>query len=83
MKINNIIGIIETFAAVPSLKKVHITEDGRHYFNENDAKHANGVTTKVEDGEAKHTANKVVYKSFAPDAKELTDAYKAATEPAK
>jgi hypothetical protein len=83
MKINNIIGIMETMAAVATIEKVHITEDGRHYFNENDAKHANGVTEKREKGKVTYTPNKVSYKSYARDAKELSDAYKAALEPAK
>ena len=62
---------------------MHIITDGRHFFNENDAKHANGVEEKREKGKVTHIANKVEFKSFAADAKELTDAYKAATEPAK
>jgi hypothetical protein len=67
-------GINETFAQVPSLKKVHILEDGRHYFNEAHAKAANGYTTeKGEDGQIKQVANKVKYTSLAPDAKELVE----------
>jgi hypothetical protein len=70
-KINDLQGIRDTFAALPKLEKVHILEDGRHYFDENHAKEANGFTAKVEDKKTKRTPNKVSYKSYPKDAKEL------------
>lgn len=74
MKINDIKGINETFTQVPSLKKVHILEDGRHFFNEKHAKTANGYKEeKDEEGKVKQVPNEVKYKSLAPDAKELKE----------
>jgi hypothetical protein len=70
-KINDLQGIRDTFAALPSLEKVHITEDGRHFFNEQHAKEANGFTSKTEEKKVKRTPNKVTYKSYPRDAKEL------------
>ena len=67
MKINNKTAINETFAAVPTLKKVHITANGEHYFNEGHAKYAEGK----KDEEGKPTAN--TFKSLAPDAAELKE----------
>jgi hypothetical protein len=71
IKINHLAGIIETFEARPDLKKVHILADGRHFFNENHAKEANGYTVETKDGKSKNVLNKVEYKSYAPDAAEL------------
>ena len=82
MKINNITGIMETFAALPSLEKVHITEDGRHFFNEEHAKSANGYDEEKKDKKITYKAKKSPYKTFARDAKELTDAAKAAADKA-
>ncbi len=70
-KINNLEGIKATFEAKPDLKKVHILADGRHFFNEQHAKEANGYTEKSKDNKAERTLNKVEYKTFAPDAAEL------------
>jgi hypothetical protein len=70
-KINDLEGIRATFAAVPSLEKVHITEDGRHFFNEQHAKEANGYTSKVENKKTVNTPNKVKYSTFDRNAKEL------------
>lgn len=74
MKINDIKGINQTFAELPQLKKVHVLEDGRHFFNEQHAKEANGFTeSKGEDGKVTKTAKEVKYKSLAPGAKELEE----------
>jgi hypothetical protein len=87
MKNSNILGIMATFAAMATLEKVHILADGRHYFNEEAAKYANGTEEKTTGtGAAKKTtvvAKKVEYKSYARDSKELAEAAKAAEEPAK
>jgi hypothetical protein len=70
-KINDLQGIRDTFDAVPSLQKVHITEDGRHFFTEQHAKEANGYDSKVEGKKTVRTAKTVKYKSFDKGAKEL------------
>jgi hypothetical protein len=72
-KINDKAGIRETFAALPDLKKVHILEDGRHFFDEAHAKSANGFTRKVEGKKETVTPKEVKYKSYGPDASELQD----------
>jgi hypothetical protein len=71
-KINNLAGIRETMAAVPSLTKVHITEDGRHYFDEGHAKAANGYDeAKDKQNKLQRTPKKVSYKTYEAGAKEL------------
>jgi hypothetical protein len=77
-KINNLTGIVETFAARPDLEKVHIMADGRHFFNEQYAKEANGYKSETKEGKLKITLNKVEYKSYGPDATELKTAAPAA-----
>jgi hypothetical protein len=79
MKINDIKGINETFEQVPSLEKVHILEDGRHFFNEEHAKSANGSeTSKGKDGKLVSKLKAVKYKTLEKGAKELTETPAAA-----
>jgi hypothetical protein len=82
MKNSNILGIMATLAAVSTIEKVHILTDGRHYFNEDAAKYANGTEEKTTGtGAAKKTVlspKKVDYKTYARDSKELAEAAAAA-----
>ena len=79
MKINNINGINETFAQVPSLEKVYILEDGRHFFNEEHAKSANGSeTSKGKDGKLVSKLKTVKYTALEKGAKELKETPAAA-----
>lgn len=79
MKINDKKGINETFAARPDLTEVHIIDDGRHFFNEDHAKYANG-STEVKDKDGKVTGYKakpVKYTTLKADAKELKETAQA------
>lgn len=79
MRINNISGINETFSAVPSLVKVHIMEDGSHYFNEDHAKaHAGFETITGKDKKPVQQLKKVKYTTLEKGAKELKEAAPAA-----
>lgn len=74
MKINDKAGINATFAARPDFEKVHVLEDGRHFFNEEHAKWGNGHEEKKDkDGKVTQVAKKVKYTSLERGAKELKE----------
>ena len=85
MKNCNILGIMATLAAVPTLEKVYILADGRHYFSEDQAKYANGTEEKTDEKtkKAKVVPKKVEFKTYARDAKELAEAAAAAEKAAE
>lgn len=79
MKIKNIAGINAAFAELPSLEKVHITESGDHFFNEEHAKASAGFETVTgKDKKQVQQLKKVKYTTLERDAKELKEAAPAA-----
>ncbi len=80
-KINDKAGIRATFAALSTLKEVHVLENGDHYFNKKHAEHMGRKKTEGDGEDAKQVLDEKIT-TFKKGDKELEDEAPAAT-PAK